>query len=135
MTADASREAGGAKSVDHETWLDAVASGDGFSLVCPEGHGWLPPRRVCKTCGSTTLERMPLPASGTVETYTEITVPAPRFSHEDAVAVAIADFGTVRVTGRLRGVEYDDVERGTAVEPGVERSGQEDERIVVLRPR
>jgi uncharacterized OB-fold protein len=124
------------KSVrSHDSWTGAIASGDSFYLACPNGHGWLPPRRVCKTCGSTALDREPLPDTGTVETYTEIHVPPPRFDHENTVAVAIATFGPVRVTGRLRDVEYDDVERGTVVKVDVEQSTSEDERVVVFRPR
>jgi uncharacterized OB-fold protein len=132
---DTSTQEGSASSSTHDGWIDALESDEGYYLACANGHGWLPPRRVCKTCGSTTLEREPLPESGTVETYTEIHVPAPRFENEDAVAVAIAEFGPVRITGQLRGVEYGDVERGAVVEPGVEQSSSADERVVVLRSR
>lgn len=135
MTTGEAHKGVNAAPVDHEAWLTAVESGDEFYLACPEEHGWLPPRRACNTCGSTNLKRKPLPASGTVETYTNVTVPAPRFSHKDAVAVAIADFGPVRVTGQLRDIDYSDVERGTVVELGIERSRQTDERIVLFRPQ
>ena len=120
---------------DHETWLDAIESDHGFYLECPNDHGWMPPRRVCKTCGSTTLDRVSLPASGRIETYTEIQVPAPRFEHEDRVVVAIADFGAVSITGRLDDTATESIEQGTAVELDVEQSAETDERIVTFQPR
>lgn len=120
---------------DHEAWLDAIESDHGFYLECPNGHGWVPPRRVCKTCGSETLDSVPLPGSGHIETYTEIHVPAPRFEHEDSVVVAIADFGTVSITGRLDSTATEAIEQGTAVELDVKESAETDERIVTFYPR
>lgn len=120
---------------DHATWLDAIESDNGFYLECPNAHGWVPPRRVCKTCGSTTLDRAALPSSGRIETYTEIHVPAPRFEHEDKVGVAIADFGAVSITGRLDDTATESIEQGTAIELDVERSATPDERIVTFHRR
>jgi uncharacterized OB-fold protein len=120
---------------DHATWLDAIESDHGFYLECPNDHGWIPPRRVCKTCGSTTLDRVPLSASGRIETHTEIHVPAPRFTHEDRVVVAIADFGAVSITGRLDDTTDGCIQQGTVVELDVERSETRDERIVTFHPR
>ena len=119
----------------HAAWLDAIESGRGFYLECPDGHGWLPPRGVCKTCGTTELDRVALPASGVIETYTEIHVPSPRFEHEDSVVVAIADFGGVSITGRLDVTEDESIELGAAVELAVERSATTDERILTFHTR
>ncbi|MGM0449124.1 MAG: Zn-ribbon domain-containing OB-fold protein, partial [Methanobacteriota archaeon] len=44
---------------DYTDWLDALAAGNGFALVCPDGHGSLPPRRVCPECGAVDLSREP----------------------------------------------------------------------------
>ncbi|MCO8268789.1 OB-fold domain-containing protein [Haloferax sp. AB510] len=120
---------------DHATWLDAIESDDGFYLECPNGHAWIPPRRVCKTCGSETLDRVPLSTTGRIVTYTEIHVPAPRFEHRDRVVVAIADFGGVSITGRLDDAATESIEQGTAVELDVEQSASTDERIVTFHPR
>jgi len=119
----------------HTAWLDAVESGQGFYLECPDGHGWLPPRGVCKTCGGTELDRVSLPASGVVETYTEIHVPSPRFEDEDSVVVAIADFGGVSITGRVDITADESIELGATVELAVERSATTDERIVTFHIR
>lgn len=120
---------------DHTAWLDAIESGDGFYLECPNGHGWIPPRRICKTCGSETLDRAPLPTSGRIETYTDIHVPAPRFEHRDRVVVAIANFEGVSITGRLENAAIQSIEPGTTVELDVEQSATRDERIVTFHPR
>lgn len=119
----------------HAAWLDAIESNHGFYLECPNDHGWVPPRRVCKTCGSETLDRVPLSTTGRIVTYTEIHVPAPRFEHRDRVVVAIADFGAVSITGRLDHTATDVIEQGTAVELDVEQSATTDERIVTFHPR
>ena len=87
----------------HGEWLDALADGDGFALVCPNGHGSLPPRRVCPECGSADLSREPLRETGTVETYSVVHVPSPRFADDAPYATAVADFGPTRLTGIVRG--------------------------------
>jgi uncharacterized OB-fold protein len=93
--------------------LDAVDSGEGYYLACDEGHGSLPPRRVCRECGDDMLSQEPLPETGTVETFTQVHVPGPQFAGETPI-VAIADFGPVRLTGRMRAAAAD-VEVGTRV--------------------
>jgi hypothetical protein len=105
------------RDAGYDDLLDAVADGRGYFLACADGHGSLPPRRVCPECGDSSLTEEPLPATGTVCTYTEVRVPTPRFSGETPV-VAIADFGAVRLTGRLR-ASVDDVAVGLRVVPTV----------------
>lgn len=116
----------------YDDWLDAVAEGEGYALVCPEGHGSLPPRRRCPHCGSGDLDERPLPATGTVETCTETRVPIPSFEDDAPYVVAIARFGEVRITGQLRG----DVEPaiGTEVTLGVEGRETTEDPLVVFRP-
>lgn len=131
----------------YDEWLDALDDADGYALVCPDGHGSLPPRRVCPTCGATTLSREPLPETGILKTFSVVHVPAPSFAGDAPYVTAIASFGPVRLTGVLRGVEPSgvgggedgrledsaDVEVGTRVSAGVETQGDTADRVVVFR--
>jgi uncharacterized OB-fold protein len=119
----------------YDEWVDAVAAGEGYSLACPEGHGSLPPRRVCPRCGATDLEREPLPESGTVETYTTCYVGVPDFEAEEPYVTAIADFDGVRLTGVVRGVDPEDVAIGLPVEPDVATNRTTGDPLLVLRAR
>jgi len=122
----------------HGEWLDALADGDGFALGCPNGHGSLPPRRVCPECGATDLSREPLDETGTVETYSVVHVPSPRFADDAPYATAVADFGPTRLTGVVRGAGATDerppVEIGDAVTAEAGERVTDGERLVVFRP-
>ena len=113
--------------------LDALESGEGFYLECPEGHGSLPPRRVCPHCGATGLEETPLPETGEIETFTTVHVAAPEFADDVPYVTAVADFGGVRLTGQVRGIDSDDLEVGIEVAPEVGESETTGERVLVLR--
>ena len=104
----------------YDDLLDAIESNTGYYLSCPAGHGSLPPRQVCPTCGDDDLSTEPLPDTGTVVTFTEIAVPAPAFTGQTPVVV-IADFGPVRLTGRLVD-DADALEVGSEVVPTVASS-------------
>jgi uncharacterized OB-fold protein len=126
---------------DHVEWLDALADGDGFALVCPDGHGSLPPRRVCPDCGSPDLSAEPLRETGTVETYSVVHVPSPRFADDAPYATAVVDFGPTRLTGIVRGGSGDgdadappEVAIGDAVTVAVGDRATDGERLVVFRP-
>ena len=121
---------------DYDEWLDALAAGEGYAIVCPEGHGSLPPRRRCPECGSTPLSREPLDEVGRVETFSVVHVPSPRFADDAPYVTAVADLGPVRTTGVLRGVdpEGDAVETGLSVAVGVEERATDGEPLVVFRP-
>jgi uncharacterized OB-fold protein len=121
---------------DHEAWLDALDAGGGDALVCPDGHGSLPPRRVCPECGAAALSREPLAETGRIETFSVVHVPSPRFEDDVPYVTAVADFGPVRTTGVLRGVdpESDAVEVGLSVGVGVEERATDGEPLVVFRP-
>lgn len=119
----------------YDDLLDAVAEGEGYYLACPEGHGWLPPRRVCPECGARDLAKTPLPDAGEVVTHTTVSVATPAFSEDAPYVTAIADFGAVRITGLVRGVDPDDVEVGMPVGIDVGDRETTGDRAVVFRPR
>ena len=125
-----------ASNAGYDEWLDALADGEGYALVCPEGHGSLPPRRVCPECGSTALAEEPIAERGTVETYGVVHVAGPRFADDAPYVNAVADFGPVRLTGVLRGVEptTNAVAVGDRVVAGVEERVTDEEPLVVFRP-
>lgn len=101
-------------------FLDAIEAGDAYYLQCPDGHGSVPPRRICPDCHSRDLSRAPLPSTGEIVTYTVVSVPAPRFADDGPYVTAIADFGPVTITGQLRDVEPDSVETGQTVSLAVD---------------
>ncbi len=119
----------------YDDLLDAVAAGEGYYLECPEGHGWLPPRRVCPECGARDLVERPLPDAGEVETFTVVHVPTPGFADDAPYVTAVADFGPVRLTGMVVDVEPDAVENGLLVTADVAESATTDERLLAFRPR
>lgn len=118
----------------YDEWVDALADGEGFYFACPEGHGSLPPRRTCPHCGATDLTQELLPETGALDTFSVLHVATPRFAAETPYAVGIADFGPVRLTGVVRDIDFDEIETGLSVEPGVDRTAGTDEPVVVLRP-
>ncbi|GAB7008475.1 Zn-ribbon domain-containing OB-fold protein [Halorubrum trueperi] len=125
-----------ARNAGYDEWLDALAEGEGYALVCPDGHGSLPPRRVCPECGTTDLPRESLPATGTVESYTVVHVPSPRFADDAPYVTAIVDVGPVRLTGVVRGVasEAAAVDVGDSVAVDVAERATDGEPLVVFRP-
>ena len=120
---------------EYDDWLDSIEADEGYYLECEAGHGWLPPRRVCPDCGSRDLQAEPLPDSGEIATHTTITVATPQFEDDAPYVTAIADFGSVRLTGLLRGVEHDAVETGLRVAPDVGETETTGDRALLLRAR
>jgi len=120
---------------EYDDWLDSIEAGEGYYVECDEGHGWLPPRRVCPDCGSRELREESLPDSGEIATHTTITVATPQFEDDAPYVTAIADFGPVSVTGLVRGVDPEAVSMADVV--GIEVGERETtgERAVVFRPR
>jgi hypothetical protein len=127
-TDDAPREDG------FDDLLDAVEDGSGYYLSCPNGHGSLPPRRVCPHCGSQDLAEEPLPQSGTVATFTVVRVATPQFADDAPYVTAVADFGEVRLTGMVD-ADPDAVGVGTTVGVSVGRSATTGDRVLTLDPR
>lgn len=113
----------------YEEWLDALADGEGFYLQGPNG-ATVPP---ATTAASGSLERRPLPDTGSVEAASAIQVPHPDFADDAPYAIAVASFGPVRLTGQVRGIDPAEVERGLAVEATAVSSADGD-RLVGLEP-
>jgi len=119
----------------YDEWLVAIAAGEGYYLECPNGHGSLPPRRLCPDCGSGDLSEVALPNAGEVETYTVTNVAAPSFEEDVPYAVAVVSFGDVAITGQLRNVDPESVDAGLVVQVDVDQAETTGDRVVVFRPR
>jgi uncharacterized OB-fold protein len=126
---DESRDAG------HADLLDAIESDEGYYLACENGHGSLPPQRICPECGSRELTQEALPEEGEVETFTVIHATTPSFAEDTPYVVAVVDLGPVGLTGQVRGVEPDAVETGTSVRPTVVETETTGERTIGFRPQ
>lgn len=120
------------RDAGYDDFVDSLDAGSGFYLECPEGHGSLPPRRVCPQCGDRDLDERDLPETGTILAHTVVHVPTPRFVDDAPYATAIADFGPVQVTGQIVGTDPDDVENGATVSPGVGRTETEGDRVLTF---
>ncbi|WP_435063021.1 Zn-ribbon domain-containing OB-fold protein [Halobaculum sp. EA56] len=117
----------------YDEWADALAEG-GYYLECANGHGSLPPRRVCPECGNRDLSEEPLPDTGRVATFSEIHVAPSGFGEEPPYVTAVVDFGAVRLTGIVRDLSAEDIEIGHTVRPDVEENGETGKRLIVFRP-
>ncbi|ELY44406.1 Zn-ribbon domain-containing OB-fold protein [Natronorubrum sulfidifaciens] len=124
----------GVQDAGFDDWLDAAEEGDAYYLECANGHGSLPPRRVCPDCGSTDLEEVPLPETGVIETFTVTHVPTPAFEEDAPYATAVADFGPVALTGQVVGIDLDAIETGLEVELEITVSETTGERVIGLSP-
>lgn len=117
-----------------DEWIEAIEDGTPFALECPNGHGSLPPRRVCPHCGDGDLEEVPLPTEGVLKTMSEVHVPTPQFTNDAPYTLAIAAFGPVRITGQLRGVPHDEIAIGDRVTVDVDRRRTTGDPLVVFDP-
>jgi uncharacterized OB-fold protein len=124
-----------ARDGGYDDWLDAVTDGEGYYLACENGHGWLPPRRVCPDCGSRELETESLPEAGEIATHTTVYVATPQFEDDAPYVTAVAHFGDVSITGMVRDVDPADVEMGDVVGIDVGERATTGDRAVVFRPR
>jgi uncharacterized OB-fold protein len=118
-----------ARDGGYDDWLDAVDAGEAHYLSCENGHGWLPPRRVCPRCGGD-LHEEPLPETGEVASYTVVHVPTPSFADDAPYATAIASFGPVRLTGITR--SFEGLAVGDRVTPAVGERRTDGERLLLL---
>lgn len=118
--------------MNHEKFLDTLAESEGQYLECPNGHGWLPPRRICPECGETDLAPESLPNAGEIVAVTEIQVAAPDFADDASYYTAVADFGPVRLTGQVRGTDPGNTSVGDVVGADVGESVTTGDPVVVL---
>lgn len=123
----------GSRDDGYDSFLDALEAGDGYYYECSNGHGTLPPRRACPHCGDRELDSVALPPTGTVITYTTVSVPTPQFEGDAPYVTAIATFGPVKLTGILRNADEGDIEIGQDVAVTVEPSETTDERTITFR--
>ena len=117
----------------YDDFLDALADGEPFYLESPSGNGWLPPRRMDPETGEREFTEKPLPETGEILTSTITKVAEPSFAEDAPFVVAVAEFGPVRLTGQVRGIDHEDVEIGQAVTASVGES-ESGERLVVFEP-
>ncbi len=121
------------RDLGYDDFLDALAEGEPFYLESSSGNGWLPPRRIDPETGERELSEKPLPDTGEILTSTITHVAGPSFADDAPFVVAIADFGPVRLTGQVRGIDHDAVEIGQAVTADV-GTNEDGERLVVFEP-
>jgi uncharacterized OB-fold protein len=121
------------RDAGYDDFLDALAEGEPYYLESTSGNGWLPPRRIDPDTGEREFTEEPLPETGEILTSTVTHVAGPSFAADAPFVVAVADFGPVRITGQVRGVDNEDVEIGQTVEIGIGESESGD-RIVVFEP-
>jgi len=101
--------------------IEAIGAGEPYALECPNGHHSMPPRRVCPECGESELEEVDIPTSGELLTYNVTHVPTPDFADDVPFVLGIAEFGGVRLTGRVQ-ADAEEVEVGIPVELGLGES-------------
>lgn len=118
----------------YDDFLDAIEDGEPYYLEGSNGQGWLPPRMRDPRTGERGLEETEMPDTGEIVTMTTTYVAGPDFADDAPFVVAIADFGPVRVTGQVRGVDPDDVEIGQTVELGVGETETTGERVITFHP-
>ena len=119
----------------HDEFCRAIETGEGFYLACPDGHGSVPPRRVCPHCGAQSLSMEPLPETGRVQAATVVHVATAEFADSVPYVTAIVDFGAVSLTGLVTETDVDTVEQGTEVSVGIERSEARQRPTLVFEPR
>lgn len=117
-----------------DDFLDALEEGDPYYLESPSGNGWLPPREMDPETGERELTQEELPDTGEILTMTTTNVAGPSFADDAPFVVAVAQFGPVRITGQVRGIDHEDVEIGQEVTIGVGENETEGERLVIFEP-
>ncbi|MEF8784546.1 MAG: OB-fold domain-containing protein [Haloarculaceae archaeon] len=122
------------RDAGYDDWLDAAEDGEPYYLESPSGNGWLPPREVDPETGERGLEEKPLPETGEILTMTTTNVAGPSFADDAPFVVAVVQFGPVRVTGQVHGMDHDEVEIGQEVTLSVGENETEGERLIVFEP-
>ena len=123
-----------ARDAGYDDFLDAAEADEPFYLESPSDNAWLPPMKFDPETGESELTEQPLPRTGEILTHTTINVATPDFVDDAPYVVAIAQFGPVKITGQVHGIDHADVEIGQEVELDVDRTETTDERVVIFRP-
>lgn len=123
----------GVRDAGYDDFLDSLAEEEPYYLESPSGNAWLPPRRIDPETGEREFTEKPLPETGEILTMTVTNVAEPAFAADTPFVVAIAEFGPVRITGQLRGIDHDAIEIGQRVTLGV-GTNEGGERLVVFEP-
>ncbi|MBX0288621.1 Zn-ribbon domain-containing OB-fold protein [Haloarcula salinisoli] len=119
----------------HDEFCRAIETGDPFYLACPDGHGSVPPRRVCPECGAQSLTVEALPETGRVQAATVVHVATSAFADSAPYVTAIADFGPVSLTGVVAETDPEAVEHGTDVTLAIQRTDERKRPTLVFEPR
>jgi Predicted nucleic-acid-binding protein containing a Zn-ribbon len=85
--------------VGEEGLFEQLRAGTLRVMICPTGHGFLPPHRRCPRCGETVESVADVAPEGPVLTHTTIAVPATDFAGDTPIVV-IVETGPVRLTAR-----------------------------------
>lgn len=125
---------GRARDAGYDDFLDALEAGEAYYLECDRGHGWVPPRTVCPTCGSREFAEPTLPESGEVIATTTIHVAAPQFEADTPYVVAVVDLGPVTVTGQVSGGPDAEIDAGLVVTPTVLENETQGDRLLGFQP-
>ncbi|QZA88295.1 OB-fold domain-containing protein [Salinarchaeum sp. IM2453] len=117
-----------------QEFFSAIENDEPYYLSGTETHGMVPPRYVDPASGNKEISREPMPNAGKLLTYSEVHVAPSPLEHVSPYTVAIAEFGSVRITGQLRGFETDP-EIGQQVKIGIERLEKLEYPLVVFTPK
>ena len=79
--------------------FDGLRAGHLRVMLCPAGHGFLPPHRRCPRCGAPADMLTDIAPQGQVLTHTTIAVPTTDYAGQTPT-VAIIEVGPVRITAR-----------------------------------
>jgi uncharacterized OB-fold protein len=118
-----------------DAFTDAIEADEQEYLTCTTcGHGTLPPRQMCPTCGSTDLTRKPLSRRGEIVSFTTISITIPKFHGETPYTVALVELDEeITLTGQLRDVTPEELAIGDEVVLGTEPH-DEGTDIITFRP-
>lgn len=110
----------------------ALADDELLGGVCADCETVLiPPRPICRGCGSRSVEVKSQPKTGRVYTYTAVHTPPPALEADAPYTIAVVELDSGgRLTGRVE-ADYDAVEIGAPVELRV-RVPTDNERSIAL---
>lgn len=116
-----------------QEFFSAIENDEPYCLAGTETHGMLPPRYVDPASGDKEISRESMPSAGKLLTYSTVHVAPSPLENVSPYTVAIAEFGSVRITGQLRGFETDP-EIGQQVSIGIERLEELEYPLIVFTP-